>query len=203
MISAEHQRAIEAAIPDGIKVPDKFWRDLDDALAVFVAMEANRTTRPPWRELEKWKRIEKSAAALIADLKDARPPWLDWALRVLDGEDGKDGIKYRASRAIIGYETLATGYGGRSRPHRELLYASILDLWVNQLGQKLSYSRPPPTRHGEPYGPLIQFFRACVDDAAALTAEGIATIIDRERRWRHEKRPLMFAARKNRSGRRR
>jgi hypothetical protein len=43
MISAEHQQAIKAAIPDGIKVPDKFWRGLDDALAVFVAMEANRT----------------------------------------------------------------------------------------------------------------------------------------------------------------
>lgn len=202
MISAEHQQAIKAAIPAGVEVPAEFWRDLDDALAVFEAMEANRTTRPPWRELEKWKRIEKSAAALIADLKDARPPWLDWALRVLDGEDGKDGIKYRASRAIIGYETLATGYGGRSRPHRELLYASILDLWVNRLGQKLSYSRPPPTRHGEPYGPLIQFFRACVDDAA-LTAEGIATIIGRERRRRQDKRLLMFAARKRHSGRKR
>jgi hypothetical protein len=87
----------------------------------------------------------------------------------LDGEDGKDGIKYRASRAIIGYETLATGYGGRSRPHRELLYASILDLWVNQLGQKLSYSRPPPTppwrtvRPADPIFPCLRRRRCCAD----------------------------------------
>jgi hypothetical protein len=173
MISVEHRRDIEAAIPTGVKVPDAFWSDLTDALDVFVAMDRNRNRRPPWRELKKWKRAEEYAAALIAELRGVDgPSWVGAALKMLED------LRERAGRAIIGYEFIATGYRGRAAPHRMVLFETICDLWVRHLKQELGYSMPPTG--GEPYGPAIRFFEACLAPALGVVSpHAVRGAIDR------------------------
>jgi hypothetical protein len=178
---------VAAAIPAGVEVPKNFWRDLDDALEIFRVQDQKRTNTPPSRDRQKWQRIIKRTDALIADLESVQAPWLGQALSIL-----KD-MKYHAESAAIGYETLATGYGGRSKPHRELLYTAICDLWI-RFGQELKISRA--VKGGTPKGPLVQFFQACIAPALGdVSAETVASIIDRERKRRSQKRPLIFRGR--------
>jgi hypothetical protein len=186
MITEQERDAIAKAIPAaGVEVPDYFWRyfwrNLEMAIDICRTTEQHRTARPPARERKRWQRIEKLTDDLAAELRAIRLHisadgvgsfWPNRALRALWP------VKYRAESAQIGYEMLGHGYGGRSKPHRDLFYRAICDLWID-LGEKLQTST---SSSGKPTGPLIRFFQACARPAVGdLPAETVASIIDRER----------------------
>jgi hypothetical protein len=195
MLTAEHCAAIRAAIPPHVKVPQEFWSALDLVVTSFHTSETSRKRKPPRRELERWRRIEKNTEALARDLRAIRleiaaegfdPFWPNRALRALWP------IMHRAESALIGYGILGAGYGGRRQPHRELFYRGILDLWQIHLGQELTYSRSPEDH--KPSGSLIQFFQACIAPVLgqAPPLETIVTIIKREKKRR--RRFALYAA---------
>jgi hypothetical protein len=185
MITPAHQQAIEAAIPAGGVVPIEFWRDLDAAIGLYQTLQERRATRPPAEERARWQRIEKLADSLGKELRALRmkiswehsdPLWPNRALVALWG------IRHRAEANRIGYEMRGAGFKRRSNPHRALLYAAVCDLWAIHLQQKLSYSMSPA---GEPYGPVIRFFRACLEPvfgADAVMLHAVRGAIDRARK---------------------
>jgi hypothetical protein len=180
---------VRAAVPPGVKPSSSFWRDLQTAVAVYSIQDERRAKKLPWQERRRFQRIEDLADALGAELRDLRqtfsmdhgdPLWPNRALQALWP------VKYRAESSRIGHEMLSHGYGGRRKPHRELLYAAVLDLWVIHLNQPLQYSRNTG-RKSKPGGPLVRFFQACIAPVLgkkALPAETIATIIDRGKKRR-------------------
>jgi hypothetical protein len=185
-LTEQHRAAICRELK-GIKVPEEFWRELEDALDIFRVQEQNRAKHPPKQERAEWQQLGKLLTKSIAVLQEKDVPWRDSAVRVLED------IKFRSGRAAIAYDTLATGYDGQSKPHRELFYATLLELWVRRLGQEPSYWRLPSG--GEPRGALINFYRICVAPVfgnAVPPAHTIAGIIDRQRKRYDENQPLKF-----------
>jgi hypothetical protein len=205
MLTEAHCAAVAAEIPAGVEVPQEFWRDLDAAITLFCAMAERRTSKPlprgplklgaltehgplkqwsPRDQLKQWQRIVELTDALAAELRDLRrQPSGDHSDRAWPSRGLRDlwPIRFFAESNLIALESLSAG----RRPHREFLYAGILDLWEMHLGQPLKYSRSG--EQGLPGGPLIRFFTACIgpvlgDDAPTL--EGIIKIIKRERKRR-------------------
>jgi hypothetical protein len=74
-------------------------------------------------------------------------------------------------------------FRGTRNPHREFLYWGVLRVWIERLDGQLKYSLSPK---GEPIGPLVRFFIACVEPVldAETPRVGIPDIIDRARRHR-------------------
>jgi hypothetical protein len=70
----------------------------------------------------------------------------------------------------------------KSNPYRENMYIGLLRIWTDTIGGKPTFNRPP--QGGQPYGPLIDFFCACLTPILGdktRGAYGIADIIDRVR----------------------
>jgi hypothetical protein len=188
-LSEDHRKAVTAAIPSDVVVPPKFWPDLEAAIDVFCALKDHRTKRPPPSERKRWSRIEKLVDKLAGELRVIKRRttyetlWPNQALLALWE------IKRIAEAGCVATEMLSVPFKGRRDPHRAHLFAAVLDLWVLQLGRTLSYSR---SQNGQPGGPLIRFFKACLDPVLdgdkPPTAHTIASIIDRERRRRSRDR---------------
>jgi hypothetical protein len=182
--SDEYRRGVQSALPPGAIAPEEFWVDLEAAFDAFLRWELRRLKRPPPAERARWQRRERLATALARDLADAHrqtpraysePDWAKSPLREL--------VKLidRSRAHIKAFDAIAKMYGGRRNASREFLYASVLELWVKHLGQKLKYST---TKFGAPGGPLIIFFQACVGPCLgdeAPTAHAVAAIVDRAR----------------------
>lgn len=210
MLTKEYCDRVAAEIPRGIEVPQEFWRDLDATITLFHAMAERRATKPlprgplklgaltergplkQWSLRDQLKQLQRIVALtdeLAAELRDLRthpgdhsdPSWPSRWLR--------DLWPYRhfAESNLIGLESLSAS----RQPHRELLYAGILDLWEIHLGQPLRRSRSGKRsrseKRGVPGGPLIRFFTACIEPVLGKdtpTPEGIVGIIKREQKRR-------------------
>jgi hypothetical protein len=184
-LTDQYRQTVAAALPRGVEPPEEFWRDLETAVACFLSLQENRTRRPAKRELKRWRNIDRLVSELSSELRAIRQqtPWNAtdplWANRVLSA---LWEAKVRAEAGMIAHETIGGAFRGRTNPHLAYLYGAVCDLWRYHLGQRLAYSR---TKNGEPRGPLIRFFAACVGPVlgdAAPTANGVGSIIDRERR---------------------
>jgi hypothetical protein len=182
VISAEHQRTIEAAIPAGVVVPTEFWRDLNIAIDLYLILQQRRAAWPPAKERARWQRIEKLTGLLGEELRALRMAisgehsdalWPNRALVALWE------IRYRAETNRIGYEMLGAAFKRRSNPHRDLLFAAICDLWAIHLQQRLpGYSMSD----GTPCGGVIDFFAACLEPvfgAGAVPLHAVRNAIDR------------------------
>jgi hypothetical protein len=180
-LSEDHHKAIAAAIPAGVEVSPEFWPKLGAAIYVFCALKEHRTRRPSaLSERKRYSRIKKLVDKLAGELRVIRrrpstAAWPNITLQVLWG------VKHIAEAGIIANKTRGA-VKGRRDPYREHLYADILNLWVRQLKQPLSYSR---ARDGRPSGPLIRFIKACVDPVLDNpSAYSVASVIDREKKRR-------------------
>ena len=184
-LTDQYRRGVLAALPRGVKPPEQFWRDLEMAVAAFIAFQQHRRKRPPKRELERWQNIDRLVSELGDELRSIRrqmpgnahdPLWPNKALTALWP------VKLKAEAGVIAYTTIGRAFRGSKNPHRDFLYGAVCDLWRWHLGQRLAYSRADK---GIPRGPLIRFFTACVGPVlgdAALGAYGIGSAIDREKR---------------------
>lgn len=88
----------------------------------------------------------------------------------------------RIQSGINSLDAVAHRFRGKSNPYREHLYIGVLRIWTDIVKEKLKYSRPPTG--GLPYGPLINFFHAClmpILNDKTPSASGLASIIDRIR----------------------
>jgi hypothetical protein len=187
-LTEEHRSAI-ARILKNIDVPEGFWRELENALAIFRVSKRNRAKVLPRHRRNRWRRFGKHIAAAIAVLQEDKVPvpsatpyvWIPWAIKILED------IKGRAQRCQDAYDILSFGYNGQSKPHKEVFYATIMDLWVTRLRQEPSFSRP--SHGGIPYGRVIDFFRVCLAPACgnAVPTETIAGIVERCRERYNDK----------------
>jgi hypothetical protein len=186
LVFDEHyRRGVSATLPPGVAASEEFWADLESAVDVFLRWEIRRLRRPPTKERERWQRIETLASELGKELLRAHRETprthseADWA-KLLLVELAK--LRTRARNHIRAYTAIAKGYSRRRNDSRAFLYASVLELWTKHLRGELKYRRTPK---GVLYGPLIDFFRACVDpflSDEAPTVRAISDIIDRARR---------------------
>jgi hypothetical protein len=109
------------------------------------------------------------------DRRTPPPWWISLMCAVTEAQ-------WRAGEYSQSYKKAGVGFRARSNPQRQRFYTDILHLWQAHLGQPLTYARD---KDGKPSGPLIRFFTACVGPIlgdAAPALEGIAAIIERERR---------------------
>jgi len=223
-LTKEHRAAIRNTIPEGVRVPLSFWRDLENTLQMFHVQEKNRAKYPPWEERDRWQRIEDLITKTIAELQEADPAMhvgrfgekrhailkegsirdcREWdAVELVDPMIRTlNDFKERSGQAVIGYDILATGYRGWAKPHREKLYADIVELWTRKLDLEPGFNRPPPPG-GPPYGAIIDFFCACVAPVlgnASPPVETVAEIIVRHRDRINAGLPLRFEERKRKA----
>jgi hypothetical protein len=186
-----YRRNIESALPRGVTVNSDFWDALWGILGRYLLAEQGRKRNPPTARAKEWQRFEKRLVQFKGDMiairrtidrrlidTENQPPswWLNllWAVQE---------ARWRANEYRQSYQMAGAGFRARSNPQRERLYGEILNLWQGHLGQPLKIWRSRET--GKPTGPLIQFFKACIDPVLGETApkpEGIVSIIEREQR---------------------
>jgi len=180
-LTTGYKAAVASTIPKNSVCPTPaFWRELTMVLEGYVAMTERRVRHPPKDELARGRKIVALADELGKELREVRrdhPLWSDISRRALAALWPVK--EYAASHAAL-YEILAgSPFRGRKDAHREFLYDAVLDLWRNELGQELRYSRDGD---GTPTGPLIRFFTAVVAPVLGTKSpkvSGIADIVDR------------------------
>jgi hypothetical protein len=93
-----------------------------------------------------------------------------------------EAVRQQICSHIDNLDTAIRRFQRNSNPHRENMYIGLLRIWTDIIGSKPTYNRSP--LGGPPYGPLIDFFRACLTPILGdktRSAYGIADIIDRVR----------------------
>jgi hypothetical protein len=176
-----YREAVAAAIPADVKVSEPFWEALRIRIGLFLQIHDRRLRAPLSRR--RWERISRLVEELGTEMRIERraTPWAYydplWPNRALAG---LWEIKTKAD-AYMGYFQIAAEAFSRGHdPHREYLYQSVLDLWWANLGQWIGYSTAADTYHRG--GPLVRFFRACVEPLLGeLSDETIRSAI--RRRW--------------------
>jgi hypothetical protein len=165
-LTPKHRTAIEAAIPAGVVVVPEFWAELTEIITHYQLMRARRVLYDVGAARRRWRRLEKSVAALAPQL----------------GEKLVREFKRRAE-AYAAYHDMRRALRGTKDPRREFLYWGVLGVWTNRLGGKLKCST---AIDGAPTGPLVRFFVACVEPILGPKTPhaGIADIVDRERKRR-------------------
>jgi hypothetical protein len=166
-LSEAYKRAVENALPTGVEPSEKFWIDLAEVVAGFFISEQNRASRrPPRAEIERFKRIVELATS----------PGKQHAELAT--------IKSLAEAQLAAYQAIQRDFSRKKNAYNDGLYIQVLDLWCRGLGQMLGVS----SVEKKVPGPLIKFFSACVNPLLAkpLTGNGIADIVDREKRRREK-----------------
>lgn len=189
-LTTDHWQAISAAIPPHIKTKANWAKlelrvraDLDEAIVLFRALSARRQRYPIAAERRRWNRIGdltnklETELQMLRELKppsDPDPPWLPQALAALRRVD--NGVQ----DVTAWHETWAA-FRGTKHPYREHLYHDVLRVWTRRLKGRLENYW---ITKGEPRGPLVEFFVACVRPVLGdMTPRrgGIVDIIERER----------------------
>ena len=208
-LAEPYKRTVAAALPPGVKPTEEFWHGLETAVTGYLGMQQGRATRPAKHELRRWKNIDALASKLGEELRAMRRQTSRGTFEPLLWLPAVWEIKRQAEAGVRGYDSASSS--GSKNPARAYLYGAVCDLWrcprdavrihfdaadgfseswdpPTGLGQPLAYSR---TAEGEPRGPLIRFFTACVGPVlgdAAPNVYGIATIIEREKAAREAAR---------------
>jgi hypothetical protein len=193
-LTAEHWQAISAAIPSRIKTKANWPKlelrvqaDLDKAIVLFRTLNSRRQRYPIAAERRRWKHIGDLANKLAIELRvlrglkptsDDDPDWLTEALIALQR------VMHRVGDVSAFHDT-RRAFRGRKNPYREFLYHDVLRVWARRLKGRLENYWV--SEQGEPRGPLVEFFIACVEPVlgAETPRAGIVDIIERERK-RHQ-----------------
>jgi hypothetical protein len=201
-LTAEHWQAISAAIPSHVKA-EANWAELepivraelDEAIVLFRAQSARRQRYPIAAERRRWNRVGDLTNKLETELRmlrelkppsDPDPPWLLQALAALRR------VNNRVQDVAAWHETWAA-FRGTKYPYREHLYRDVLCVWTGRLNGRLENYW---ITKGEPRGPLVEFFVACVRPVLGDKTPrrgGIVDIIERERERRQRFREELEA----------
>jgi len=190
-LTAEHWQAISAAIRSRIKTKANWPKlepivraDLDEAIVLFRTLSSRRQRYPIAVERRRWNRIGGLIESLITELRmlrDLKPPadddpeWLTEALIALQR------AMHRV-RDVSAFHDTWRAFRGRKNPYREFLYHDVLRVWTRRLKGRLENYWV--SKQGEPRGPLVEFFIACIEPVlgAKTPRAGIVDIIERERK---------------------
>jgi hypothetical protein len=191
-LTAEHWQAISAAIPSHVKA-EANWAELepivraelDEAIVLFRALSARRQRYPIVEERRHWRRIIGLTIKLEAEMwwVLGRKPVFDvddphWPNRVLHE------LIWVRERAEVhsAFNDTWTAFRGQKNPYREHLYHDVLRVWTRRLKGRLENYW---VTKGEPRGPLVEFFVACVRPVLRDETPrrgGIVDVIERERK---------------------
>jgi len=190
-LTAEHWQAISAAIPSRMKTRTNWPKlepivraDLDEAIVLFRTLSSRRQHYPITAERRRWNYIGDLTERLITRLRmlrDLKPPsdddpdWLTEALIALQR------VMHRVGDVSAFHDTWRA-FRGRKNPYREFLYHDVLRVWTRRLKGRLENYWV--SKQGEPRGPLVEFFIACIEPVlgAKTPRAGIVDIIERERK---------------------
>jgi hypothetical protein len=179
-----YQEAVAAAIPASVEIPETFWDELRTRFGLFLQIHERRLRASPSRQ--RWERIAPLVEELASEMRSFRrtTPWSYydplWPNRALAG---LWEIKVKCDAHLAYYRIVAEAFSRGRDPHREYLYQSVLDLWGG-LRRQIGYSSGASRS-----GPLLRFFRACLEPLLGeFPDETIRSIIRRRLGYR-VKRP--------------
>jgi hypothetical protein len=191
-LTAEHWQAISAAIPSRIKTKANWPKleprvraDLDTAIVLFRTLSCRRQRYPIVEERRHWRRIISLITKLEAEMRWVlgRNPVFDvgdprWPNRVLHE------LIWVLEKAEVhsAFHDTWSAFRGRKNQYREFLYHDVLRVWTRLLKGRLENYWV--SEQGEPRGPLVEFFIACIEPVlgAKTPRAGIVDIIERERK---------------------
>jgi hypothetical protein len=174
----------------------------------FSELEKTKYWSTSAQKAKAWKRAERAAVELLNSIKAAEddPDYLqfvgderDWrrryrkdltpaefaAARKFDHEQQLGLLKlmeWRFAELAQGFSFVTKSRQGRKNPPRAFLYHHVVRIWTHVVCERIKWSRSPT---GEPTGPLVEFFIACVAPVLGNTApgrEGIKDILEREKK---------------------
>jgi hypothetical protein len=191
---AQWRAIVEASLATDPNVIDALRGRLGLAIAEFYHTDMdNRLMQPAEPKARSWEKVAKSAVRLAKEISELEPRTLPTGFGNIDLSDAErddadfddmlgrlQSLETKARLNEARYDAHAALHGGRKDPTRQTLFKDVLGIWADALGNDLTYSRPGG---GQPGGPLLRFMAAAlrpVLDDRLPTAEGFASIVDRE-----------------------
>ena len=165
------------------KLGPKVRADLDEAIVLFRTLSVRRQRYPISAERQRWNRIGDLTNNLASELRmlrelkppsDPDPPWLPQALAALRRVNNR-------VEDVTAWHNTWMAFSGTKNPYREHLYHDVLRVWTRRLKGRLENYW---IVRGEPRGPMVEFFVACVRPVLGDKTPrrgGIIDIIERER----------------------
>jgi len=201
MLSDEHRQAIEDTLVDR-KVDreqvEQVFLQLERIYEGYQALERDRELNPPPNKARLQQERERISVSelitqrenLCRQLNDFRHSGHDEIeqelcrlIHEVESElSNLEAVRRRICSHIENLDAAIRRFQRNNNPHRENMYIGLLRIWTDIIEGKPTFNRPP--NGGPPYGPLIDFFRACLTPILGdktRGAHGIADIIDRVR----------------------
>jgi hypothetical protein len=191
---AQWQAIIEASLLTDLTAAGNLRNRLGSVLAEFGYADVdNQLMRPAGPKARSWEKVAKSAARLAREIRELEARTLPTGFGNVDPAevecdnayfddllDRLQSLEKTARQNEARYDEHAALHGGRKDPTRQFLFENVLSIWADVLGHDLAYSR---SGGGKPGGPLVRFLEAALGPVLRdrlPTAEGFASIIDRE-----------------------
>jgi hypothetical protein len=203
VLTDEHRRAIAETLVGREVDLARVCRQLESALEGYQVLEQDRKLKPPRKARDRRQHTRELISQLViglrgdpegllAQLKDIRQnpiaghdelePELVRIIREQELELATlEAMRRRVDSHIENLDTLCRAFDKKRNPYRKNLYIGVLRIWTDIVGDTPTYSRPW-AGGGEPFGPLINFFHACLAPVLGDKMpgpHGIAAIIDR------------------------
>jgi hypothetical protein len=205
MLTDEHRRAIAETLVGRDVELERVYRQLECVLKSYQIFEQDRKLNQLKQfktELKRWQRQRELLSELIIIARAHLEEAITWSKIFHEYPTAKhyEEKELARSRSLHKMETrlatfeemqqeadsqikilngLVRAFRQNRNPFRKTLYENVLLIWQDTIKGKLTYSRPGSG--GEPYGPLIDFFCACLGPVLGGKMPGpygIAAIID-------------------------
>jgi hypothetical protein len=209
MLTDGHRRAIAETLVGRDVELERVYCQLAHVLEGYQILEQDRKLNRFKKELKRWQHQRELISELIimrrmqqeggtAMLKDIQQipaaerdeedePDEPALVRILRKEElwleTLEEMRRQADSYIETLSRLDGAFHKKRHLGRKNLYEDTLRIWRDIIGDELTYSRPWASG-GEPYGALIDFFRACLGPILGDKMpgpHGIARIVDRVR----------------------
>ncbi|WP_319798814.1 hypothetical protein [Nitrobacter sp.] len=177
---AEWQKIAEAA---GHWISDRGREALERAMYQYLSSRpVALSMKNAAQQRDQWQAARKKAESLSDDIRKLGL-WDTWDI---DGEFDPDGERATLLETLgsfvkhatcneLEFDKHAKDFCGQRDPRREDLYQEVLRVWVDDLGNSLTWSLT---------GPLVGFFRAAVTpflEEDTPTSKAIRSIVNREK----------------------
>ena len=170
-----------ARVAKALRRAERMLKHLDAFAELYRQARLSRLSRDQLQAM-----VTGRADAFMPD--DVKSECDLWCLRIL---------RSRTEATLLGARAIRRANARRKSVQREWLYHRLCTIWLDHFHAfDLSYSRP--AKGGEPYGPLIAFMRAAIQQIMpedAPSAETMSDAIARERRERENLKQLTLQLR--------
>lgn len=207
VLTDEHRRAIAETLVGRNVELERVYRQLEYVLEGYQVLERNQPQSEFKAVLKRRRRQRELISELLIMRRDDHEAMLksiqeNPAAAHDEEEDEEDELarnqvllrreetwlatleemQQQAEARIGMLESLDQGFHRKANLWKKNLYENVLQIWQNTIKGKLTYSRSwEETGENEPFGPLIEFFTACLKPVLGSKMPGpygIAAIID-------------------------